>query len=121
MSRPGVQFELAHKRVYVAGHTGMVGSAIVRRLGSESCEIVTPERRDLDLRRCEQVDRWMAEVKPDAVFLAAGRSVAYMPIVRIPQILLRTTSQLHSMSSAVLMRRGCRSCYSSVRPAFSRD
>jgi GDP-L-fucose synthase len=73
MSRPGVQFELAHKRVYVAGHTGMVGSAIVRRLGSESCEIVTPERRDLDLRRCEQVDRWMAEAKPDAVFLAAGK------------------------------------------------
>jgi len=73
MSRPRVQFELAHKRVYVAGHTGMVGSAIVRRLGSESCEIVTPERRDLDLRRCEQVDRWMAEAKPDAVFLAAGK------------------------------------------------
>jgi GDP-L-fucose synthase len=73
MSPPSAQFELLHKRVYVAGHTGMVGSAIVRRLGSEGCEILTLERRDLDLRRSEQVDRWMPEAKPDAVFLAAGK------------------------------------------------
>ena len=73
MSHPSVPFELLHKRIYVAGHTGMVGSAIVRRLGSESCEILTPKRRDLDLRQGERVDRWMAEAKPDAVFLAAGR------------------------------------------------
>src|SRR6516165_6279829 len=73
MSPPSVPFELLHKRIYVAGHTGMVGSAIVRRLGSESCEILTPKRRDLDLRQGERVDRWMAEAKPDAVFLAAGR------------------------------------------------
>jgi GDP-L-fucose synthase len=62
MSPPSV-FELLHKRVYVAGHTGMVGSAIVRRLGSEGCEILTPKRRDLDLRRSEPVDRWMAELR----------------------------------------------------------
>jgi GDP-L-fucose synthase len=51
----------------------MVGSAIVRRLGVEGCEILAPKRRDLDLRRGEQVDRWMAKAKPDAVFLAAGK------------------------------------------------
>jgi GDP-L-fucose synthase len=51
----------------------MVGSAIVRRLGPEGCEILTPKRLELDLRRGEQVDRWMAEAKPDAVFLAAGK------------------------------------------------
>src|SRR6516165_10387838 len=73
MSAPSVQFELAHKRVYVAGHRGMVGSAIVRRLSSEGCEILTANRRDLDLRRCQQVDHWMGEAKPDAVFLAAGK------------------------------------------------
>jgi GDP-L-fucose synthase len=73
MSRANAQFELLQKRVYVAGHTGMVGSAIVRRLGSEGCEILTTKRADFDLRRCEQVDRWMAEAKPDAVFLAAGK------------------------------------------------
>jgi GDP-L-fucose synthase len=50
----------------------MVGSAIVRRLDLEGCEILTTNRRDVDLRRSEQVDRWMVEAKPDAVFLAAG-------------------------------------------------
>jgi GDP-L-fucose synthase len=51
----------------------MVGSAIVRRLQVEGCEILTAKRRDFDLRRSEQVDRWMVETKPDAVFLAAGK------------------------------------------------
>jgi GDP-L-fucose synthase len=73
MSPPSDQFELLRKKIYVAGHTGMVGSAIVRRLGSEGCEILTPKRLDLDLRHGEQVDRWMAHAKPDAVFLAAGK------------------------------------------------
>ena len=73
MSPPSAQFDLLHKRVYVAGHTGMVGSAIVRRLGSEGCEILISKRPELDLRLCEQVDRWMAEAKPDVVFLAAGK------------------------------------------------
>jgi GDP-L-fucose synthase len=73
MSRPRAECELRHKRIYVAGHTGMVGSAIVRRLGSEGCEILTANRRNLDLRRSDQVDRWMAEARPDAVFLAAGK------------------------------------------------
>ena len=73
MSAPNAQFVLHDKKVYVAGHTGMVGSAIVRRLGVEGCEILTANRPDFDLRRCEQVDRWMGEAKPDAVFLAAGK------------------------------------------------
>jgi GDP-L-fucose synthase len=73
MSSGSAEFELLHKRVYVAGHTGMVGSAIVRRLEVEGCEILTANRADFDLRRCEQVDRWMAKAKPDAVFLAAGK------------------------------------------------
>jgi GDP-L-fucose synthase len=51
----------------------MVGSAIVRRLEAEDCAIVTAQRRDCDLRRSEQVYRWMAQAKPDAVFLAAGK------------------------------------------------
>ena len=73
MSASGVLFDLQDKRVFVAGHSGMVGSAIVRRLGLERCEIVTVRRPEFDLRRCEQVDRWMADAKPDAVFLAAGK------------------------------------------------
>ena len=73
MSASPVLFDLRDKRVFVAGHTGMVGSAIIRRLGLEGCEILTAKRPDFDLRRCEQVDRWMKQAKPDAVFLAAGK------------------------------------------------
>src|ERR1700730_17726631 len=73
MSQSRVPFELRDKRVYVAGHSGMVGSAIVRRLMKEGCEILTAKRADVDLRRGEQVEGWMVQAKPDAVFLAAGK------------------------------------------------
>jgi GDP-L-fucose synthase len=65
-------FELRGKRVYVAGHNGLVGSAIVRRLASEGCEILTADHRSLDLTRQLDTERWLEELKPDAVFLAAG-------------------------------------------------
>src|SRR5580658_3568480 len=73
MSGPPVIFDLRGKRVFVAGHAGMVGSAIVRRLEREDCDIVTAARRDLDLRRSDEVDRFMAQAKPDAIFVAAGK------------------------------------------------
>lgn len=64
---------LAGKRVYVAGHRGMVGSAIVRRLQNEDCEVLTANRQDADLRDPSAVDRWFAVNKPDLVFLAAAK------------------------------------------------
>ncbi|SCB60635.1 GDP-L-fucose synthase [Rhizobium aethiopicum] len=70
---PEVIYSLAGKRVYVAGHRGMVGSAIVRRLASEGCEILTATRADVDLRRQDQVEAWMSKNRPDAVFVAAAR------------------------------------------------
>jgi GDP-L-fucose synthase len=72
MSAP-VIFELRGKRVFVTGHTGMVGAAIVRRLERENCDIVFATRRELDLRHTEAVERYMAQTKPDAVFVAAGK------------------------------------------------
>jgi GDP-L-fucose synthase len=72
MSAP-VIFDLRGKRVFVAGHAGMAGSAIVRRLEREDCDIVFAARKDLDLRQPDAVDRFMAQAKPDAVFNAAGR------------------------------------------------
>jgi len=66
-------FDLRGKRVYVSGHAGMVGAAIVRRLERERCEIITATRRELDLRHSEAVERFMAQAKPDAVFVAAGK------------------------------------------------
>lgn len=68
-----VIFPLAGKRVWVAGHRGMVGSAIARRLASEDCEIITAGREIVDLKRQAAVEDWMAETKPDVVFLAAAK------------------------------------------------
>ena len=67
------RYELAGKRVWVAGHRGMAGSAIVRRIASEDCEILTVSRGEVDLRRQEQVEKWLADRRPHAVFLAAAR------------------------------------------------
>ncbi len=65
-------FGLSGKRVYVAGHRGLVGSALVRRLQTEDCEILTVTRDEVDLRRQEEAEGWMAEAKPQAVFVAAA-------------------------------------------------
>ena len=66
-------FDLAGKTVFVAGHGGMAGSAIVRRLAAERCTVLTAEHRTLDLTRQEETERWLASHKPDAIFLAAAR------------------------------------------------
>ena len=66
-------YDLRGKRVYVAGHRGMVGSAIVRRLASEGCEIVSASRAELDLTDQAAVRAWFAKTKPQAVFLAAAK------------------------------------------------
>jgi GDP-L-fucose synthase len=72
MSAP-VIFELRGKRVFVTGHAGMVGAALVRRLEREHCDILVATRQELDLRRSEAVERYMAQTKPDAIFVAAGK------------------------------------------------
>ncbi len=66
-------FALAGRRVWVAGHGGMVGQALMRRLAREDCELLTAERKSVDLRRQAETEDWMAERRPDAVFLAAAR------------------------------------------------
>ena len=66
-------FELAGKRVFVAGHRGMVGQALLRRLASERCDILTVDRETVDLRRQGSVEQWMASARPDVVFLAAAK------------------------------------------------
>jgi GDP-L-fucose synthase len=68
-----VIFRLENKRVWVAGHRGMVGSALVRRLEHENCEIITSDRSRVDLRDQSQVKAWITETKPQVVFLAAAK------------------------------------------------
>src|SRR5262249_51434616 len=72
MSAPPLLFDLSGKRVYVAGHAGMAGSAIARRLARENCEILTATHAALDLADQGQTEQWLAREKPDAVFLAAA-------------------------------------------------
>lgn len=67
-----IEYRLAGKRVWVAGHRGTAGSAIVRRLAQEDCELLTVSRQEVDLRRQEQVEAWMEKNRPQAVFLAAA-------------------------------------------------
>ena len=66
-------FELKGRRVFVAGHRGMVGSALVRRLASEDVELLTVARAEVDLRNQAAVFDWFAKKRPQAVFLAAAK------------------------------------------------
>jgi len=69
----GTSFDLSGKTVFVAGHRGMVGSAIVRRLAAEDCTVLTAGRAELDLKDQAAVRAWFEAEKPDAVFLAAAK------------------------------------------------
>jgi GDP-L-fucose synthase len=68
-----MKYDLEGKRVWVAGHRGMVGSALVRRLDEEHCSILTVTRDRVDMRRQDQVENWMVAEKPQVVFLAAAK------------------------------------------------
>lgn len=68
------QFDLGGKRVWVAGHRGMVGSAVVRRLEREQIgELITSTSAEVDLRRQQQTEEFVAKSKPDVVVLAAAK------------------------------------------------
>jgi GDP-L-fucose synthase len=72
MADRGERYAIAGKRIFVAGHHGMVGSALVRRLATERCEVLTASHAELDLRRQADVEAWMHSARPDAVVLAAA-------------------------------------------------
>ena len=65
-------FELKGKRVWIAGHRGMVGSALLRRLAGTEAEVLTADRLGLDLRDQPAVKRWLTHNRPDAVFIGAA-------------------------------------------------
>jgi GDP-L-fucose synthase len=70
---PSKHYNLSGKRVWVAGHNGMVGSALVRRLASEGCHVLTVERTDVDLRKADDVRAWMDKTRPQTVIVAAAK------------------------------------------------
>lgn len=64
---------LKGKRIWVAGHRGMVGSAITRRLAREGCEVLTVNRQEVDLTEQQPTRAWVAKMRPDVIFVAAAR------------------------------------------------
>ena len=69
----GAAYALRGKTVWLAGHRGMVGAALTRRLTREGCSLVTAPRSELDLERQDAVERWLEAKRPHAVFMAAAR------------------------------------------------
>ena len=87
-------FSLAKKRVWVAGHRGMVGAAIVRRLASEDCEVLTVGRAEVDLSNQARTHAWLADHRPDVVFLAAARVGGILANNDYPADFLRDNLQI---------------------------
>ncbi|NQU59882.1 MAG: GDP-L-fucose synthase [Rhodospirillales bacterium] len=65
-------YSLKGKKIWVTGHGGMVGKALLRRLANEDCEVLTATRGEVDLRRQADVEAWMEKNRPHAVILAAA-------------------------------------------------
>ena len=92
-------------RVFVAGHRGMVGSAILRRLRTEPVTPITADRRELDLTRQAEVETWMNDHRPDVVVLAAARvggilANAEQPVAFLEENLLIQTNTIRAAVAA---------------------
>ncbi|MDB5569205.1 MAG: fcl 2 [Hyphomicrobiales bacterium] len=101
-------FDLKGARVFVAGHGGMVGSALVRRLASEDCEIVTAGRAELDLCNQAAVDRFMADRRPDVVLIAAAKVGGILANDSYPADFLLFNLQIETNLIAAAQRIGVR-------------
>jgi GDP-L-fucose synthase len=66
-------FDLTDKRVFVAGHRGMVGAAIVRSLARTGCDVLTVSRQQADLRRQDKTEHVFAELRPHVAIVAAAK------------------------------------------------
>lgn len=66
-------FQLKGKSIWIAGHTGMVGSALSRQLAGADCRLITIGRNNLDLTRQQAVEDFVAREKPDVIIVAAAR------------------------------------------------
>ena len=103
---PSKTFELANKRIFVAGHNGMVGRAVVRQLAGESCEILTATRADMDLTRQSEVERWFATHQPDAVIMAAAKVGGIAANAAAPVDFLLTNLQIEMNTIAAAHQTG---------------
>ena len=105
MSGTGGYFDLTGQRVWVAGHRGMVGAAVVRRLAAEPCAVLTADRAALDLTRQAAVEAWITANRPDAIVLAAAKVGGILandtrPAEFIHDNLVMQTSIIHAAHQA---------------------
>ena len=66
-------FQMENTKVWIAGHRGLVGGAIAKRLSRENCSIVTIDRNELDLRDQIGVKKWLEKEKPSIIIIAAAK------------------------------------------------
>jgi GDP-L-fucose synthase len=119
-----MKFSLTGKLVWVAGHRGLVGSALVRRLAKEDCKILTAEHDELDLTRQQPVEDWIAQKCPNLIFLAAGRVGGIQANISHPGGFLyeNTLIEMNVMEAArrtrtaKLLRMGSSSVYPRLAP-----
>ncbi|MFZ1814786.1 MAG: GDP-L-fucose synthase [Rhizobiaceae bacterium] len=99
-------YDLVGKKIWVSGHKGMVGSAIIRKLAFEDCEVLTSDR-SVDLRDPRQVKDWMQQHRPDAVIIAAARVGGIMandtqPADFIYDNIMIAANQIHAAHEAAV-------------------
>ncbi len=80
-----INYSLQNKRIWIVGHNGMVGSAILRKLKKLNCEIQICQRKDVDLRSQPDVLKWMKKKKPEVIFLAAAKVGGIFANMNYPQ------------------------------------
>lgn len=97
---------LAGKRVWVAGHGGMVGGALARRLAPTGCEVLTIGRERLDLRRQAEVEAYLAAARPDVVVLAAARVGGILANATRPADFLLDNLQIETNVLAAAAQQG---------------
>lgn len=68
-----MSYNISGKKIWVAGHRGMVGSAVCRQLQKEDCNLIKAGRNEVDLINQKEVNDWMNTVKPDVIVLAAAK------------------------------------------------
>ena len=103
-----VIFPFAGKRVWVAGHRGMVGSAIVRRLASEDCEVITAARAEVDLKYPAAVRAFVGDRKPDAIFMAAAKVGGILANETYPADFLHDNLMIAASVTEAAYRHGVR-------------
>lgn len=80
-----INYSLKNKRIWIVGHNGMVGSAILRKLKRLNCQIQICQRKDVDLRSQPDVLNWMKKKKPEVIFLAAAKVGGIFANMNYPQ------------------------------------